>query len=252
MKRKVIVVLFVVLWVALCLWAAMANAAVSFKSSPTGATGDGPSSLTISGYTIAGPCADAMLSVCVAQSFEDDNITQVSYNGVAFTEHANGAVGGNLARGDVWRLVNPLVGSAANIVVTFGGGSTNGAVVQAYAFCGAHQAAPLGTTVQTTGEVTSVASSVTVPANGMALSCLSQSDHSTELLTTAAPADVGMTERNELMHFTVALGAGGTRATTGECGWTWNGENNPTILQCMPINPAAAVAIRRAGPMVMQ
>lgn len=234
------------------LWAALAPADVSFKSSPTGVTGDGPSSLTIAGVTIAAPCANAMLAVCVAQSFEDDNITAVTFNGVAFTEVDNRVVGGNLARGDVWRLVNPLVGSAANVVVTFGGGSTNGAVVQAYSFCGVHQAAPLGTTVQTTGEVTSASASVTMPANGMALSCLSQSDHSTELLTTAAPVDVGMTERNELMHFTVVLGAGGTRATTGECGWDWNGENNPTILQCMPINSAAAVTIRRAGPMVMQ
>lgn len=129
-------------------WAAVTYDTVSSASTST----SGASSLTWS-HTVTSAGSNRLLVVGVAS---DDNtprtVSSVTYNGVNLTQ-VPGGTADNLARVDMWYLVNPATG-ANDVVVTLSGSTEFSA--GATSWTGVDQTTPLGTASATAGHSSSV------------------------------------------------------------------------------------------------
>lgn len=117
--------------------------AVAFDAAADGAADSG-SSVSYS-HTCSG--SDRLLIVGVAWR-GTQTVSSVTYNGVAMTQVAAHAAGGNNTRVKQYYLINPA--SGANTVSVTMSGATN-LVVGSISFNGAHQTTPLGTQATATG-----------------------------------------------------------------------------------------------------
>lgn len=137
-----------------------------------------------------------------ADAVSQSLITGVTYNGVPLTQIPSTIVQG-LRRADMWYLVNPLVGSAANVVITYTSFTTRG-IYGAALFSGVDQTLPIddSDTNAGTDDVTSITLTAAV-AGDMAINCISINGASG--LTVAA--DGSQTELGNLMLDNQVLGA---------------------------------------------
>jgi uncharacterized repeat protein (TIGR01451 family) len=116
-------------------------------------------SLTIS-HTTAGPERLMLVGVSINNDNIPDTVTSATYNGVPLSRYGTYQRADD-ARVEIWQLVGPDTGTH-NVVVTFGGVLTHGAVAGVLTVTGVDQAVPLGTFAG--NETNSNLATVDVPA----------------------------------------------------------------------------------------
>jgi hypothetical protein len=114
-------------------------------------------------HTVAGMNRLLLVGIAIEMDSPNHTVSGITYDGVALTPVAALHFSDTSARGEIWRLIAPNVGTH-NIIVTFTGiGSGLAAALGAVSFTGVHQTTPFGTPASNTANMANA--SVTVNAN---------------------------------------------------------------------------------------
>lgn len=189
-----------------------AFADVTFVNSTSGATHGNVSSVTFA-YTVTSGSSNYALIVLAsttANTPANAVITGITYNSVALTkvtDQTNGA-----ERAEAWYLLNPLVGSSANIVITYTGFTTRG-VYGAASFANVDQTTPIDDFdgVNSAGATHPTVTLNPTVAGTMAVDNVSAAGTSGRTLT----ADGTQSEMWDLMLNNTAMGSGSYLAVPG-------------------------------------
>ena len=183
------------------------------------------------------------------------NITGITYNGVALTQIASAliqvdatSVGRGWPSADLWYLVNPLTGSAADLVITFNGGQPTNHFGGYSSWSGVNTSAPVGIPETVTGTVGATTLDIS-PAT-------STDDVAVALMVSSADAlsNTGVNTGNELWE--QADTAFGTNAIAAYLAHSGGSETNiqfakpggtrRSIATSVAIKPTSGTTDRRA------
>ena len=163
--------------------------------------------------------ADRVLIVGVSIYNANKSVTSLTYGGTALTRigFLDGGTGSNDRRMEMWRLINPPIGTA-NVVVTF---STSAkAVIGAASFFGVNTTTPHGTFTSNEGNTNLATLTVPSAAGELVIDCMAAQGN-------AATATVGAGQTQLWNDFTRSVGGAvvGTSSTepgAASVAMTWN------------------------------
>ncbi len=162
---------------------------------------------------------DRVLIVNVSVYNSNKTVTACTYNGVALTRlgFLDGGTGSNDRRMEMWRLINPPIGTA-NVAVTFS--SSSKAVIGAASFFGVNQTTPNGSFVS--NEASTSLATLTVPsaAGELVIDCMAVQGN-------AATATVGAGQTQLWNDYSrsnggAVVGCSSTEPGAASVAMTWN------------------------------
>ena len=222
--------------------------AVAFQAASPVATGTG-TSVTYAVTVSSG--SDLALAVGVSleyATFATEDVTGVTFNGVALTQvNADVLSGDAYTQVQMWRLVNPAVGTF-NVVVSLTNASGGGVITGACSMTGVHQTTPVGTAVSQ------------VSTSATSLSATVGSVGSDDLLVDALAADSNVTvtpgEASQTSRVTGSLAGKNTLGMStrpGSAGaamsWSWTGAR-PSCLLAVAFKPSAVAVVTNPAVLV--
>jgi hypothetical protein len=221
--------------------------AVGYDTSST-ATGNGLSSLTISGYTVTG--SNTVILCSAAFSAGDTGVTSVTFSADALTSVGDASASNRSLT--LWRRVG--VSGTDDAEFVFDDAGPSNIVVGCSTFTGVDQVTPLGS-ASTSVDYSSSPVNITVPANGLGY------DVAANYNQTPDPVGAQTAGGSQTKRFDAAFDDGGsgdntalfssTRSTSGTFTWASPGGQFEAQIG-VPINEVATSTQRPIGPQVWQ